>query len=41
MTMFNVGKIELIGSVNDITNSENPVVRQFINGEVEGPISFR
>ena len=41
VAMIHKGKIELVGSVNDITNSENPVVRQFINGEVEGPISFR
>ena len=41
VAMIHKGKIEVVGSVNDITNSENPVVRQFINGEVEGPISFR
>ena len=41
VAMIHKGKIELVGSVSDITNSKNPVVQQFINGEVEGPISFK
>ena len=41
VAMIHKGKIEVVGSVNDVTNSENMVVRQFINGEVEGPISFK
>jgi phospholipid/cholesterol/gamma-HCH transport system ATP-binding protein len=41
VAMIHKGKIELVGSAPEIIHSVNPVVRQFINGDVEGPISFR
>ncbi|RUM90942.1 MAG: ABC transporter ATP-binding protein [Thermovibrio sp.] len=36
--LFN-GKIVEIGTPDEIKRSENPVVKQFINGEPEGPIT--
>ncbi len=41
VAMIHKGRVEVTGSVNDILNSQNLVVRQFINGDVEGPIAFR
>ncbi len=32
------GELVQVGSPEEIMNTENPVVRQFINGELEGPI---
>ena len=34
------GKIIQFGSPDDIKNSTNPVVRQFISGSLDGPIQF-
>ncbi|ADY73451.1 Sulfate-transporting ATPase [Desulfurobacterium thermolithotrophum DSM 11699] len=34
------GKIVQIGTPEEIKHSENPVVKQFINGEPEGPITI-
>jgi phospholipid/cholesterol/gamma-HCH transport system ATP-binding protein len=33
------GKIVQIGTPEEIKTSEDPVVKQFINGEPEGPIT--
>lgn len=41
VAMIHKGKIEIAGNVAEIIHSENPVIRQFINGDVEGPIAFR
>jgi phospholipid/cholesterol/gamma-HCH transport system ATP-binding protein len=34
------GKIIQVGSPEEIRNTTNPIVRQFIRGEVEGPIKI-
>lgn len=36
--MLYQGKIEIDGTVDEIRQSDNPVVRQFIAGEAQGPI---
>lgn len=41
VAMIYEGKIEIVGSPAEVTGSENPVVRQFLNGDVAGPIAFR
>jgi len=41
VAMLNKGVILVVGSPEDIVSSEDPIVRQFIRGEVEGPISYR
>ena len=38
IAMLYEGEIIFIGSVEDIKNSENPYIRQFIEGTVNGPI---
>lgn len=40
VAMLNDGNIEQTGTVEEIWNSDNPVVRQFINGSTEGPIKI-
>lgn len=40
VAMLNDGIIEECASPEDIKNSSNPVVRQFITGSVEGPIAL-
>ncbi|MCD5402159.1 ABC transporter ATP-binding protein [candidate division NPL-UPA2 bacterium] len=40
MAMLYEGRIIEIGSVEAIKNTQNPVVRQFIRGTAEGPISI-
>ena len=32
------GKVQWIGTVPEIDNTENPLVKQFFSGSVEGPI---
>lgn len=34
------GIVQWQGTVNEIHNTENPLIRQFISGSVEGPIQF-
>ncbi len=34
------GKVEQIGTREEIRNSKNPIVQQFIKGELEGPIQI-
>lgn len=36
--MLYQGRIEIDGTVDEIKNSDNPVVRQFIEGKAKGPI---
>ena len=38
MAMLYEGKIVLIGTPEEIKNSENQVVQQFIHGRAKGPI---
>lgn len=40
VAMLHEGTIRAVGSPEEILSSEDPVVRQFINGEIEGPISI-
>ena len=40
IVMLHQGNILQIGTPDEIKNSENPLVRQFITGQAEGPISF-
>jgi phospholipid/cholesterol/gamma-HCH transport system ATP-binding protein len=40
VAMLFKGKIIQFGSPDDIKNSTNPVVRQFISGSLDGPIQF-
>jgi len=40
IAMLYKGRILLDGSPDDFRNSSNPVVRQFIAGEAEGPMEF-
>ena len=40
VAMLHEGVIRTVGSPEEIISSEDPVVRQFIKGEVEGPASF-
>jgi len=40
IAMLHKGKILQIGSPEEIKNSSNQIVRQFISGNVEGPIEF-
>jgi phospholipid/cholesterol/gamma-HCH transport system ATP-binding protein len=38
--MLHRGKIIAVGSVEEIENSDNPSVRQFMTGSTEGPIQI-
>ncbi len=40
IVMLHQGNIVQIGTSDEIKNSKNPLVRQFITGDAEGPISF-
>ncbi len=40
IVMLHQGNIVQIGTPDEIKNSANPIVRQFIKGDAEGPISF-
>ncbi|MBN3038167.1 MAG: ABC transporter ATP-binding protein [Candidatus Omnitrophica bacterium] len=40
IAMLHKGKILQIGTKEEIKNSTNPIVQQFIAGDVEGPIQF-
>ncbi len=40
IVMLHEGNIIQIGTPQEIRNSKNPIVEQFITGEAEGPISF-
>ena len=39
IAMLYEGKIIAVGTPDEIKNTENPFVKQFINGEAEGPIT--
>lgn len=41
ITMLYQGQFIEVGTPEEIMNTQNPVVRQFINGEPEGPIKVR
>ncbi len=41
VAVLHQGKVAALGNPSDIENSDNPYVRQFINGEIDGPISFQ
>jgi len=40
VAVLHKGKVAALGTSSEIENSQNPYVRQFINGEIEGPVSF-
>jgi len=40
IAMLHEGKVVQAGTADEIKNSSNPIVRQFINGDPEGPINF-
>lgn len=40
IAMLHKGRILQIGTAEEIRNSQNPIVQQFICGDVEGPIQF-
>ncbi|MFB0507611.1 MAG: ABC transporter ATP-binding protein [Thermodesulfobacteriota bacterium] len=40
VAMLYEGAIRLIGSPEEIVSSKDPVVKQFINGDIEGPIEY-
>lgn len=40
VAMIHQGEIVQVGTVQEIRQSQNPLVQQFIKGEVEGPIDF-
>lgn len=40
IVMLHQGNVLQIGTPDEIKNSKNPLVQQFITGEAEGPISF-
>jgi phospholipid/cholesterol/gamma-HCH transport system ATP-binding protein len=37
--MLHDGRIEEVGTPEQIQNSDNPVIQQFIHGRAEGPIT--
>lgn len=41
VAMLHQGRIMEVGSVEEMKNSQNPYVRQFIDGSTEGPIQLR
>ena len=41
VAMLHEGVILAMGSPEEIISSEDPVVQQFIKGEIEGPIAYR
>jgi len=40
VAMLYKGKVLQVGTVDEIRNSSNPIVQQFINGAIEGPIQM-
>ena len=40
VAMLYQGKLLQVGTVDEIKNSENPIVQQFIRGEIDGPIQM-
>jgi phospholipid/cholesterol/gamma-HCH transport system ATP-binding protein len=40
IVMLYKGRVALEGTPNDFRNTEDPVVRQFFSGKVEGPMEF-
>jgi len=41
VAMLHEGRIIAVGTPEEIENSEDPIVRQFVRGELEGPIEYR
>jgi len=41
IAMLHLGKITQVGSPDDIKNTNDPVVRQFIEGKIRGPLAER
>jgi len=41
VAMIHEGVIKAVGPPEDILSSEDPIVRQFIKGEIDGPVSYR
>jgi phospholipid/cholesterol/gamma-HCH transport system ATP-binding protein len=39
LCLLHQGKARFVGTPEEIRLSEDPVVRQFINGEAQGPLS--
>ena len=39
--MLHEGVIKALGTPSDILASDDPIVRQFVTGDIEGPISYR
>ena len=40
IAMVYQGKLLEVGTRDEIKNSQNPIVQQFIKGEIDGPIHF-
>ena len=40
IAMLHKGRIMQVGTAEEIQNSDNPIVRQFISGNVEGPVQL-
>jgi phospholipid/cholesterol/gamma-HCH transport system ATP-binding protein len=40
IVMFHQGKVVELGTPGQIRESKNPLVKQFITGEAEGPVAF-
>lgn len=41
MAVLDKGQVVAIGKPDDIKHSNNPYVKQFISGDIEGPVSFK
>lgn len=41
VAVLHKGKVVALGTSSEIENSGNPYVRQFINGEIDGPVAFQ
>ncbi len=41
MVVLQQGKVVAVGTPHEIQNSDHPYVNQFINGEINGPITFQ
>ena len=39
MVLLDKGRVEFIGTRDEVRNSTNPLVKQFINGLTEGPLT--
>ena len=40
VAMLHKGRVLEVGTPDQIKNSKNPIIQQFIHGEIEGPINF-